>query len=1028
MAILARLPRPGSAGYPGIVPIFAAAVLAYAITTWAWPKLVRVPQYSEPVFGLVPLVEADKDRDFRALYLFLGLTAATGILLGTSFRALSAEGPGGPVGKALNGLLLLALVPAGWRLGAALLQAEGPQPPLESVGLVGIVFLAALGLRRHRQYLTEAHVYHIGGGGLLAPALGLFGGLGLATLLGRTSPALCARWADKAPVFAWGGAAVGLALAALLLALSRDLDALRRRIFRLLFALQVPVPLLFAILLPPPYLENGKPTAMPFTPALPVALGLLGLLALALLGRKYRRWTRQATTDPGSWADVLSPLGLSAIAIFATLPTLPCPLLLYADPFHFGEQVVPWQQWTAFGKRPYLDLVPIHGLMPLLRGFFGHVFFTDTAAAVAPAETLLLALAVAATFLTLSELVGVLPALLLGFGTPCIDRLYFLAPGLLLLANGRLLARPQLWLGVWFVVCPLMVFYNAGVGPAFVLASLVPAGWMLVRLAATNRRRLVAVVVSLATVAAVAYWLTPLGAVVTGFVRFVLDAYPTNVIANSHPWAFSTQSRPQNSASAAGQFVWELLRFGWVGVAVAAGAVLWRELARPAGERRRPLVCLCLLAVPTLLLSSGWTLCQIIPGHLARTGSLTAVVCLTVLPVLLLVGRRGVAAAATALGIAALAGGINAVELNTRVFNLPFSLAPAFTPPQRETLLAKPFALNVPPAGLPLVDGKDLGMPRLGRGYVLHADCFKELVELKQVLDVLLRPGETFFDLANKTAMYYYLDLPIPVRYAASNTAPNRATQAQVLHDLERSRPPVVLLEARQCWALPLLSPYLYQDCLLRYSAVPRGQFTLLVAPDRVPGAGPPGSRGQLAVLDEAVALRDLGKTAAAWGRSWPRLARQFEEVQALDSEHPTGTQDVRAGPGAGYVPTGAQPGMSYPLGDLSLRGRDANFLWLDFAAERPAGGADPVLEVRWTARTPESPPDFSASSPGTDTPSEGWLRLTASGPGLLIPVGTHPRWLLAERLDSLQLVLRNPESCASFRFKAVRLLRLPPP
>ena len=62
-----------------------------------------------------------------------------------------------------------------------------------------------------------------------------------------------------------------------------------------------------------------------------------------------------------------------------------------------------------------------------------------------------------------------------------------------------------------------------------------------------------------------------------------------------------------------------------------------------------------------------------------------------------------------------------------------------------------------------------------------------------------------------------------------------------------------------------------------------------------------------------------------------------------------------------------------------------------------------------------------------TDQAARGsQVRLTASGPSLLIPLGMNPRWLLADHLETLAFVLTNPESCRQFTLKDVRLLYLP--
>ena len=54
------------------------------------------------------------------------------------------------------------------------------------------------------------------------------------------------------------------------------------------------------------------------------------------------------------------PLCVAAIAVCLTASNRYLPAI-YMDDFHLGEQLLPWQQLTQFGRLPYIDLIPIHG-------------------------------------------------------------------------------------------------------------------------------------------------------------------------------------------------------------------------------------------------------------------------------------------------------------------------------------------------------------------------------------------------------------------------------------------------------------------------------------------------------------------------------------------------------------------------------------------------------------------------------------------------------------------------------------------
>jgi hypothetical protein len=102
----------------------------------------------------------------------------------------------------------------------------------------------------------------------------------------------------------------------------------------------------------------------------------------------------------------------------------------------------------------------------------------------------------------------------------------------------------------------------------------------------------------------------------------------------------------------------------------------------------------------------------------------------------------------------------------------------------------------------------------------------------------------------------------------------------------------------------------------------------------------------------------------------------------------------------------------AFRLGAPSLAGKDADFLKLDLQLVRPADGKDPVLKVRWASADPQL---------------VGEVFVTASGPRLLVPLGSCPSWLLNPKLTTLEVSVQNPASGARFAVTNAELLRLRP-
>src|SRR5262249_59541371 len=124
----------------------------------------------------------------------------------------------------------------------------------------------------------------------------------------------------------------------------------------------------------------------------------------------------------------------------------------------------------------------------------------------------------------------------------------------------------------------------------------------------------------------------------------------------------------------------------------------------------------------------------------------------------------------------------------------PFGLS---SPPEPLSLRARARAQAVAapprPPGIRLLDGRDSGLPMLGRA-LPDPPLLAEHLVLKAALDEFLVPGETFLDLTNRSAYYQHFDLPVPGLYAANFIAGNRRTQARMLAQFGDDPPPVVLI------------------------------------------------------------------------------------------------------------------------------------------------------------------------------------------------------------------------------------------
>lgn len=986
---------------PAVPTLLAATFLAFALASLAWPSLTTAPTYTEPIAGLATWEGGDKGRDARVLILFLGSAAAIALGLDAFLKALVRRTRGADAAGSVGGIVTLALAPAGVWLGHNIAFPDRYQPPTEPALILAATLGLLGGLWRFRRQLVGKAVVEIVAASLLLVLFGLFAGAALEVGVDRSLPTWLATRPKLGRAILGVGAAIGLLGVVRAYVAAGSLHEVWSRLARPLVLAQLPLPFLYFSLLTPRLVVGGQALPAGYQWALKLVLLIPAAIAWMEL-RRIGRDTGWGVVPARGLLGLLSPWCLGGIAVLMAVPMQGMPWIA-ADPFHSGEQILPWHQWSRFGKVPYVDFVPIHGLMPLLRGAINDGLYRGTAASFGHVDALLLGSSVLATFLALWRFAGpgvALFALLIpGVTSPLLfDRCYFLVPALLVLSRPGWQSRPVGWLGCWGVLSALMVGYNFAFGIAFALGTLPSLLWMGRLAVVGERRRLIRLAAFAAVVLAVCLAVPATRAVGGGFLTYLRENSATNDILHGIPWQKSLTGPVAAPATdlRAHRFLLEAVRMGWVAAVLVLGAVVWKELAAPRRERRPYALMLAANAAGALLLLASWTIGRIDPGHWSRPGAVTFLALGSLVPAVLLAGRSA-AQVGGAVGLLAVVAGL---------------LSPADARTWPERTLSQAVAAHVLPDGFTLTDGREVGMPNLGRG-LMGPEMLAEFRELKAAMARRLPPGETFLDLTNRSAYYHDLDLPVPGLYAAHFVAGNRATQARMLRRWGDNPPPVTLIGPADNYDGPpasIRSYFLYRDAVLRSVAVREGRFTLLVPPERAPDAGPIGADEQLDRLDDVYWFPQLRRLPATWGHSWSSMADEFREVMTIDAARPASLVGLDLVEGGRYRTTGPESRLLYRL-DAPIDGTSADFLRLDLDMKR-SSRARARLQVRWRIGDRQVDGPFLEADKGA----------------LLIPLGAYPRWLLARGIDAVELVVLTGGPGFTFRVSDATLLQLSPP
>jgi hypothetical protein len=952
--------------YPCVVVGF---VLAMMLGRAVW-GVARIPQaYDEPITGYMAWFDLGKARDFLGLATWLvGLVLfPTGLYLGCRQFVLGTKHG---VEQSVRTLLWCTLIPTMWWLGSAWMRTDfhnGLVPHDSAIAMAALVWALAA-LKPLRRELTGPATILLAGGAVLLSFLGQFAGLGLETLAVKLVPALVpklTKWIAVGPIV---GAAVAF-LGAVHTFKQPTVELATRKLVRWALLVQVPLLGLAWIIIPADVMFQGQ--ALPARHywtlhLLPLSLAIWGLVSVVRLSR-LREEHR-----PGGLDALLSTPCLVAVLVFMTyIPQ--GSRMLHPDHFHHGEQLLPYQQCVTLGQTPYVDYLPIHGLMPLSRGFLNAMFYDGTTVGFSESVLLLALLATVTQFVAVAALAG--PGVALLTGVPFLhlmDRFYFFLPAILLLANPSLRSRPIAWLWCWLGAAVTLLAFNPCVGTAFDAGTLPVAlamawgAWMSHRTAFV--RSVGALVVGGALLAAT----TPAVEIVVGFVEFIRINGAVSNPAHGIPWGSGiemTEITPPAHIISAPMF--QVLRLSWIGSVVLVGLFALQEALR--GKRgRSEVVWMVGLAIPSILVMIPWTMGRIDPGGMSRSGWLSILLLMSFVPVVALMVRGPQTAGGFALGVSLVAG----------MFSWP-GFGPAL-----HRHVAKPVTPDLIRVDHVLVDGPREGLPGLGL-ITMSAEHRDREFAFRDAINQYVRPEETYFDFSNTHARYAYLGKRAPALYTSVFHTASRAMQQQTWNQLARDLPPVVVLGPGETFGsgpVSLRAFGLYREFALRYVAKEVDGVGLLVRPDRVPPEERPTRAEQTALWMKYQPLGDLSKLPQAWGRSWSRMEDEFQL---------TAQPAVRTGAACTYCDQTGLGKITFPLNGLDLSGADVDYLKLELAAERKPG-SDGRLSLSWQADGVPCPaPIVMCSKPGT----------------LLIPVGAASAWLLSTRLESLTFTLEIPEA-----------------
>lgn len=569
---------------------------------------------------------------------------------------------------------------------------------------------------------------------------------------------------------------------------------------RLLLIGQVGLPLFFLTLFPARLVEPGGSVHEYMTTGW-LKILLVGMLVwgVADVLWHYKKFYQAGTKE---WTILFSPIAVFGLIVALGLGNTVTPQIS-PDDYHFGERLLGWWGYLH-GKIPYVDYIPTHGLVDDWAGFLSLIFYDGTAATILEASRLGFALLALVAYLAVYRFLGglgvaVVSILLLVKLGPHVQyhQWLVLVPFLIIWISKSLRARPAKWLAVWLLTVPVVILIAPPQGLLLAVASTIIAfrsAWLLwVR----RERSWLWEIGSSLIILLVCALLIPLFPMLLGAIRYVFENGPINQVAYGLPWWLSWKA--EGKLGLVVPLILEAIRMSWVAAPMVSLSLLllnYKERAR--WELLSPAIVVILFTIFLI----PYTMGRIDPGALSRPGLVaifgwTVLIPVTAWPLIKPSNRTALVVLIALVGATLNYGSLYVLSFSSLVSAVSASTATGA-----------------------IKDGKKVGLPNIGRG-VVQDEQWDRLTRLNALLSKALPPGETYLDLTNHNAEYFYLNRQPSMAVTAPYNMVPLSQQQRAVADLSRNLPRLALLEANNILhdggGLALRDPLLYRFVIDNY-------------------------------------------------------------------------------------------------------------------------------------------------------------------------------------------------------------------
>ena len=787
---------------------------------------------------------------------------------------------------------------------------------------------------------------------------------------------------------------------------NHSLVKFRQLLQQLILFFQIFFPAFFLLLIPTPWLAGDK--VFLGYPLSNIAWGVIITCIIAAyidLLRRYKA-NKIATTNPFdlfSWICIIGAI-LSIKIVPVGFP------LISPDDYHFGEALVPWWSWVQHNMVPFLDFVPARGLMNYLPGAAADLLFDGTAASFSAVPPFLYTLILFISFPILSKSIGKGLTVLALLFAPYINGLseidIIVTVFICFLCQRLFKSTPWLWITSYMTLGLLLILYAPGQGGLAILAVSPLACFTLYSCFFAQKGTQIKLLLFALTIILVALLATPLGKMIFGAIRYSIEQANVNSIAYGINWSASFASNITTNP-----WLFELMRASWILVAIWAGLTIVKASGEKSSSSRNTLFAYSIpifaLTVLFIIRAAGR-----IGGDPTTRLAVTSIWALSLLlPILLFSPAKNRQNSKLIFLWISLAGLVWPHFGGSRFAFYADHFGTSYTIPYIEKLTSLNI-VNLDSAKASVLLDTKTKFPQIGFAIInpLHID---RLIKIREVLDKVLKPGETYLDLTNRNAHYFYFSRKPPIECGGIYNLATESQQLRAIESLKKVNPPAILISADNInhdnININLRSYLLYRYLILdpNYKVAQIGQYLWLIRKDRINHLTELNIKSITSIdaspkniINKFFRGINLRYIPASWGRSFISLKNTLHKVNAITNDCLPELNSVIKTKNNTYQIIDKNPVIRFDIQDLNINGKAAGILSFNFNCENTK--YSPIIKLYWSSKLyPES--ELTA------------CEFVGKNGVLIVPMETIPAWLLSEKINSISFVIQDKNLCKTF-------------